>query len=316
MNKTLSAKHAIAAFNRHVEVQTFETRFTRENAMELLQADDWTVVMDGSDNAPTRYLISDACVQARKPLVSGSALQWDGQVTVYNFADGPCYRCLFPLPPPPETMTNCSDGGVLGMVPGLIGQIQALEVVKIILGFGKENVLSERMVIFEGLTMKFRNVRIRGKNQACIACSDSKTITDVAQFDYSDFCQMNCDVVGSIRLPEQNTISIEAFAEIYKDTEQMKNKCLVDVRNEVQFGITHLDQAVNIPFKKAVRDSAIIGEVAAKHEKVYIMCRRGVDSKDLTDKLIKGDDALSNVVNVEGGISGWSKSIDSSIPYY
>ena len=121
MNKTLSAKKAIEAFNRHVEVKTYECRFTRENAMELLQAEDWTVVMDGSDNAPTRYLISDACVRAGKPLVSGSALQWDGQVTVYNFAGGPCYRCLFPLPPPPETMTNCSDGGVLGMVPGLIG---------------------------------------------------------------------------------------------------------------------------------------------------------------------------------------------------
>ena len=121
MNKTQSAKAAIEAFNRHVEVRTFETRFTRENAMELLAAEDWTVVMDGSDNAPTRYLISDACVRAGKILVSGSALQWDGQITVYNFQGGPCYRCLFPLPPPPETMTNCSDGGVLGMVPGLIG---------------------------------------------------------------------------------------------------------------------------------------------------------------------------------------------------
>ena len=123
MNKTASAKLAIAAFNRHVNVRTFEARFTRENAMELLAAEDWDVVMDGSDNAPTRYLISDACVLAGKVLVSGSALQWDGQLTVYNFAGGPCYRCLFPLPPPPETMTNCSDGGVLGMVPGLIGQL-------------------------------------------------------------------------------------------------------------------------------------------------------------------------------------------------
>ena len=221
MNKTLSAKKAIEAFNRHVEVKTYECRFTRENAMELLQAEEWTVVMDGSDNAPTRYLISDACVRAGKPLVSGSALQWDGQVTVYNFAGGPCYRCLFPLPPPPETMTNCSDGGVLGMVPGLIGQIQAMEITKIILGFEKENILTERMIIFEGISMKFRNVRIRGKNPACICCGENNQIPDVSQFDYSDFCKMNCDVVGALQLPESNTISIEDFAEIYNDDEKM-----------------------------------------------------------------------------------------------
>ena len=198
MHKTLSAKQAINAFNRHVNVVTYEKRFSQENAMDLLRAEEWSVVMDGSDNAPTRYLISDACIRAGKPLVSGSALQWDGQVTVYNFLGGPCYRCLFPLPPPPETMTNCSDGGVLGMVPGLIGQIQAMEIVKIILGFAKENILTERMVIFEGLSMKFRNVKIRGKNPACIACGENATISDVTEFDYQDFCQMNCDVVAQI----------------------------------------------------------------------------------------------------------------------
>ena len=140
------------------------------------------------------------------------------------------------------------------MVPGLIGQIQALEVVKIILGFGKENILSERMVIFEGLSMKFRNVRIRGKNPSCITCGDNCQITDVAQFDYSDFCQMNCDLVASIKLNDENTISIESFAEIYNDAELMKNNCLVDCRNQVQFGITHLEKAVNMPFKQAVKD--------------------------------------------------------------
>ena len=323
MNKTASAKLAIAAFNRHVNVRTFEARFTRENAMELLAAEDWDVVMDGSDNAPTRYLISDACVLAGKVLVSGSALQWDGQLTVYNFAGGPCYRCLFPLPPPPETMTNCSDGGVLGMVPGLIGQLQALEVVKIILGFGKENILSERMIIFEGLTMKFRNVRIRGKNQACICCSSAnRTITDVAHFDYADFCQMNCDRVGQIELPDKNKISIEMFAEIYKADREGGKWCLVDCRNETQFGIVHLKDAINIPIKKAKRDPSQIYDLAAEHETVYIMCRRGIDSKDLTDHLLQAAEtgptasARGMIVNVEGGISQWSKKIDNTVPYY
>lgn len=142
--------------------------------------------MDGSDNAPTRYLISDACVRAGKPLVSGSALQWEGQCTVYNYKGGPCYRCLFPVPPPAYTVTNCSDGGVLGMVPGLIGQIQAIEIVKIILQLGQ--VLSQKMVLFDALEMRFRNVKIRGRNPNCAACGDDPTVLDVSKFDYDDFC--------------------------------------------------------------------------------------------------------------------------------
>ena len=144
--------------------------------------------MDGSDNAATRYLISDACVRAGLPLVSGSALQWEGQVTVYNFQGGPCYRCLFPQPPPAKTMTSCSDGGVIGMVPGLIGQIQALEVLKIVLGLGKEQVLTQRMVLFDALNMTFRNVKIRGKMKDCVACGENPTVKDVALIDYEEFC--------------------------------------------------------------------------------------------------------------------------------
>ena len=131
--KVLSAKETILAFNRHVNVVTFETRLTKENAHEIVA--DWDIVMDGSDNAATRYLINDICIILKKPLVSGSALQMEGQITVYGLNGGPCYRCMFPEPPPAHTVVNCSDGGVLGMVPGLIGNLQSIEIVKIVLGF-------------------------------------------------------------------------------------------------------------------------------------------------------------------------------------
>lgn len=161
-----------------------------------------------------------------------------------------------------------------------------MEIVKIVIGLGKEHILTERMVIFEGLTMKFRNVRIRGKNPACIACSENATISNVADFDYADFCQMNCDVVASIQLPAKNTISIEAFSTIYQSEAEMEKCCLVDVRNQVQYGITHLPNSVNIPFKTAMKERGELARLASSHEKVFIMCRRGIDSKDLTDKLI------------------------------
>lgn len=131
--KTLSAKETILAFNHHVKVLTFETRLTKQNAKEIIEG--WDIVMDGSDNAATRYLINDICMILKIPLVSGSALQLEGQITVYGLRGGPCYRCMFPEPPPAHTVTNCSDGGVLGMVPGLIGNLQSIEIVKIILGF-------------------------------------------------------------------------------------------------------------------------------------------------------------------------------------
>lgn len=121
------------------------------------------MVMDGSDNASTRYLINDVCVLHGKPLVSGSALQWEGQITVLNYKDGPCYRCLYPKPPPAETVTNCSDGGVLGMVPGIIGQLQAVEIVKILLERPKEEILWRRMIFFDALSMRFRNVKLRDR---------------------------------------------------------------------------------------------------------------------------------------------------------
>ena len=209
-------------------IVTISENFVEANAMEIL-ARGWDLVVDGSDNAATRYLISDACVQAKLPVVSGSALQWEGQVTILNHNKGPCYRCLYPRPPPPETVTNCSDGGVLGMVPGLIGQIQAIEVVKILLGFEDSMLLNRRMLIFDGMMMKFRNVKKRDRNPACVACGDNPSIGDISKMNYNDFCQTNCQRVNTIELAEENKTTVERFAENVSVEEDV----VIDVRPPV-----------------------------------------------------------------------------------
>jgi molybdopterin/thiamine biosynthesis adenylyltransferase len=208
--KIESAQAQIQAFNRFTKVVGFDARLTASNAEEIIGSEQhcWDLVMDGSDNAATRYLINDACVLFKKPLVSGSALQWEGQITVLNYLDGPCYRCLYPKPPPAHAVTNCSDGGVVGMVPGVIGQLQAIEIVKLILGVPKEQTLWRRMIFFDGLAMKFRNVTLREKNPVCQACGESPSkISSVKAVDYADFCQTNCSKYALIRLPPSNSIS-------------------------------------------------------------------------------------------------------------
>ena len=162
-------------------------------------------------------------------------------------------------------MTNCSDGGVLGMVPGLIGQIQALEIVKIILGMSKEQVLSERMITFDGLSMKFRNIKIRGRQLKCEVCGDNPTITDVSKFDYAEFCHVNkCSIAASIKLPAENSTPLVKFAEIFKDKEAMKDIAVIDVRPPVHFGIVSLPGALNIPLKAMERDNTEAKQLCAE----------------------------------------------------
>ncbi|KAJ3290972.1 Molybdenum cofactor synthesis protein 3 [Borealophlyctis nickersoniae] len=152
------------------------------NAMDIIRLYD--IIVDATDNVATRYLLNDACVLANKTLVSGSALRMDGQLTVYNHQGGPCYRCIFPKPPPPETVTNCSDGGVLGVVPGIIGCMQALEVIKIASGIGTS--YSQKMLVFDAVLGSFRTVKLRGRNVNCAVCGDAPTITEL--IDYVQFC--------------------------------------------------------------------------------------------------------------------------------
>jgi len=202
------------------------------------------------------------------------------------------------------------------MVPGMIGQLQAIEIVKILLGFSKEKICTERMVIFDGLSMHFRNVRIRGKNSTCICCGtmtpEADLIKDVALFDYDDFCQTNCDSVALIELAPENKSNVQDFDKNLKDGS--KKIAIVDVRNKTQFGITHIEGAINISLKDLKKDSAEVEKLSKSCDTVYMMCRRGIDSKEATDFLVR-EKTLKNVVNIEGGLNAYSK-IDPNTPFY
>ncbi|KAG8286623.1 Molybdenum cofactor synthesis protein 3 [Homalodisca vitripennis] len=182
--QTLSSGHNgfLDKLNANLEVQQYQIQLSSSNALELLKQYD--VVVDASDNVATRYLVNDACVLTGRPLVSGSALQLEGQLTVYNHADGPCYRCLYPQPPAPQTVTNCSDAGVLGAVTGVIGTLQALEVVKITLGMS--DVLSSKLLLFDGENTSFRTIKLRKKSENCLICGTNPSITELV--DYEEFC--------------------------------------------------------------------------------------------------------------------------------
>lgn len=198
MNKTESAALTISTFNEFCQVKCYKEHLTPQNAATII-SDGWDIIMDGSDNAKTRYLINDTCMILHKPLVSGSALKWEGQLTIYGYQDGPCYRCLFPIPTPAHCVQNCSDGGVVGMIPGIIGQLQALEIVKLILGRKDEEVLCKRMVLFDGLRGTFKTVKIRGKREDCAVCGKNPTVTDVKDFDYDAFVGTpKCDITEKI----------------------------------------------------------------------------------------------------------------------
>jgi adenylyltransferase and sulfurtransferase len=208
MNKTLSAKATINDFNEFIDVITHEEHLTKDNAMALVK--DYDVIMDGLDNPKSRYILNDACVLNNKPLVSGSALKWEGMASVYNHSGSSCYRCVYPTPTPAKLVTNCADGGVIGMIPGIIGQLEALEIVKIILG--EDGVLSNKMVYFNGKTSNFKTFKLRGKQKNCVVCGDNPSITDTADYDYDSLCPAPaCSLVDVVKLPEKNDLTGNSF---------------------------------------------------------------------------------------------------------
>jgi len=231
-------------------------------------------------------------------------------VTVYGYKGGPCYRCLFPVPPPPSCSQNCSDGGVLGIIPGIIGQLQALETVKLILGM--EDVLYKKMILFDGVRTNFRTVKLRGRNPACSVCGDNPTITKTKDFDYDDFCQTNCNAFAGIQLKEENKITMEDFAEVLKGTDDF---VFIDVRPEEQFKIVSVEKSISTPYDNFEKHIQNIKEISDSNNKpVYVMCRRGNASKGATRDLLQN--GFTNVKNVNGGIFEYIDKIDNSLPKY
>lgn len=311
MSKAESARISLLELNPNCEITCYSRLLNRFNALNILRSYD--VVLDCTDNVATRYLLNDACVMLHKPLVSGSALKLDGQLTVYNFgAQGPCYRCIYPVPPPPEAVTNCGDGGVLGAVTGTIGSMQALEAVKLIVGMG--DVLAGRLLIFDGLSCQFRNIRIRSKRANCHVCSSQPLITELV--DYEIFCGMHAndkEVPLQLLEPEQRISVTE-----YTTSLQSKNHLLFDVRPPAEFEICQLPMSINVPLAQILDDSYLrkFGQqLETKELPVVVVCRRGNDSQ-IAVQHMNNRFPEHSIRDLKGGLHAWTEIIDPDFPIY
>ncbi|XP_064622456.1 adenylyltransferase and sulfurtransferase MOCS3-like [Lineus longissimus] len=320
ISKSTSAATACNQLNSDIKYMPYHLQLDSTNAIGLISQYD--IIVDATDNVATRYLLNDACVLAKKPLVSGSALRLEGQLTVYNYLNGPCYRCLYPKPPPPKMVTNCSDGGVLGVVPGIIGCIQAMEVMKIAAGFG--TTYSQRLLLFDAIDCVFRTIKLRPRQKNCVVCGETPSITRL--IDYEQFCGARAsDKERSLSLlsPDER-ISVEDYKRI-KDTGV--NHVLVDVRLPVELDICKLEENINIPItnihdKETVLSSCEtkISEYEPSHENplpVYVVCRRGNDSQSAVKALQEHLKDLPVVIkDIRGGLTAWARKIDNDFPQY
>lgn len=323
--KTDSAVDRLRQLNSNVEFEKHQVRLSAENAMNIIK--NYDIVIDGTDNPMARYLLSDVCVLLKKPMVSGSALQWEGQLTVYNYdEDTPCYRCLFPKPPAPGTVTNCADGGVIGVVPGIIGNIQALEAIKIAAGLKPS--YAGTLLLFDGLTGQFRKVELRKRKDDCVSCGNNPTITKEL-IDYDAFCGIKCDSAQQLKILEpEERVTVEEYKQVLDSNEP---HLLIDVRPQLQQDIVKLDNAISIPLGQIVKGDGIdkittlIGEkldqTSDVKKKIFFMCRRGNASqkavRELKNRLgTKIEDDNLEIKDVIGGISKWGEKIDPEMPMY
>jgi adenylyltransferase/sulfurtransferase len=236
LSKVESAKESILKLNSSINVRIYNDFLSSDN---ILLIKDYDIIVDATDNVPSRYLLNDAAILYEKVLVSGSALQWEGQLTIYNYKGSPCYRCLFPVPPPADTVTNCADGGVLGVIPGIIGSLQALEVVKIVIG--QEPAYSGKMLLMDGLSGSFRTIKLRGKQDSCVVCGTSPTIVKILD-DYPAFCGSPIqDKLPMIRLiPDKDRITVFQYQNLKNE-----NHLLLDVRESMQYDICSLPNSLS-----------------------------------------------------------------------
>lgn len=300
--KVDSAKERLLEINPNVKVVTYNERLTKDNVMRLLNGYD--MVLDGTDNFQTRYLVNDACVFAKKPFFYGSIFRFDGQATVFYPGKGPCYRCLFAEPPPPGMVPSCAEGGVLGILPGVIGVIQATEVVKLIIGKGE--LLIGRLMLYDALKMTFREVKFR-RNSKCPVCGDNPTITEL--IDYDAFCGISR---GEEKKTNGASMGIEEISakELKAWMDQKKKFVLIDVREPNEFQINRIPGAKliplgNIPERVHELDSA---------DEIVVQCHFGGRSAKAADFL--GKMGFKKVKNLAGGIDAWSQDVDPSCPRY
>jgi sulfur-carrier protein adenylyltransferase/sulfurtransferase len=298
--KTDSAKETIGSINPNVEVVIHKTRISSENAMELIAPYD--IVVDGTDNFPTRYLTNDACVLLKKANAYGSIFRFEGQASVFApHLGGPCYRCLYPEPPPPGMVPSCAEGGVLGVLPGIIGCIQATEILKLALGKGSS--LVGRFLLFNALDMKFRELKLR-RDPQCPICGDNPTITKL--IDYEQFCGITPEPAEAAANPDE--VSVQEMKKALEDAKL--NIKVIDVRESDEYQIAHVIGVPLIPL--SVLDKRFTE--LDPNQQIYIHCKSGIRSMKALRFL--REQGYKYVKSVKGGISAWSDEIDSSVPKY
>ncbi|MBT3922140.1 MAG: molybdopterin-synthase adenylyltransferase MoeB [Nitrospina sp.] len=300
--KVDSAKARIADLNSSINVTTYNTRLSSENVMEIFA--DYDIIVDGTDNFPTRYLASDACVLLKKPYIYGCILRFEGQASVFDSRVGPCYRCLYPEPPPPGLVPSCAEGGVIGILPGIVGLIQANEVIKLVLGKGES--LVGRLLLFDALSMKFREMKLR-KDKACPICGDNPTITEL--IDYEQFCGIL--PVEDSSADTEKEITVEQVKQMLDEKHAFK---LIDVREPSEYEICKIDAAALIPLGDIEdKDPAKLNGLNQDDE-IVLHCKAGVRSM----KALKALEEMGfrNLKSMRGGINEWSEKVDSSVPLY
>jgi adenylyltransferase/sulfurtransferase len=296
--KIESARERIQDINPHVKIETHETKLTSENALRLFV--NYDVIVDGTDNFPTRYLVNDACVLTGKPNVYGSIFRFEGQASVFWAERGPCYRCLYPEPPPPGLVPSCAEGGVLGVLPGIIGAIQANETIKIILG--APDIIVNRLLLFDAWRMRFRELKLR-KDPDCPVCGVNPTIKEL--IDYEEFC-------GLTQQPETKPTMEEITAtELKQRLDQGDDLQIIDVREPHEFEIGRIPNSQLIPLGQVLNRQ---NEIDPNRETV-VHCKMGGRSARAIEALQRSG-FTGRLMNLKGGILAWSNEVDASVPKY
>jgi len=297
--KLVSARDRIGDVNPHVRLETYETALTSKNALEILR--DYDVVVDGTDNFATRYLVNDACVLLGTPNAYGSIFRFEGQASVFALEGGPCYRCIFPEPPPPGLVPSCAEGGVFGVLPGLVGTIQATEAIKLILGVGEP--LAGRLLLVDTLAMRFRTVTVR-KDPACPACG-TREIREL--IDYEQFC--------GVRAAEAEPRAVAGFVEITPREltarlSRGEELDLIDVREQFEWDIVRIPGARLVPLATLPE----VAETLDKDREIVVYCKGGTRSRAAASHL--ADAGFRRVTNLTGGVLRWRDEVDPALPRY
>lgn len=299
MLKVESAKNRLLDINPHIKVTAFNEPFTSANAMRIARGFD--IIIDCTDNFPTRYLSNDVAVFLGIPNVYGSIYRFDGQVSVFGMPDGPCYRCVFPEPPPPGLVPTCSDGGVLGVLPGIIGSLQANEAIKVLLGIGE--IASGKLLLLDALSFSFDTVTIR-KNPNCKVCGTNPEIFEL--IDYDQFC----GVPGFDHQPSVEREFVISPVQLKNELASIRPPLLIDVREPHELEISNIEGAINIP----LHDIFVEREHIPRDHPVVLFCKRGSRSVMALNILLKA--GFSNIRHLDGGINRWVEQFDQSQPVY